>query len=671
MTTCHPASASSEAFASSTAAPLIALAGQPNVGKTTVFNALTGMNQHVGNWPGKTVEQKCGVWHYAGATYTLVDLPGTYSLTANSEEERIARDFILHQKPDVVIAVVDAANLERSLYLVAELLLLPAPLVLALNMMDVAEGEGLHIEAHVLEAALGVPVVPMAAGRGRGIEALRDTVARMVRGEIPYDPQRPLILPPHAPVLEEVAAMIEGYIPSTMPVTWAALKVLEGDAALLATLHEQLPAERWQALQVLLHAHEDAMLDIIGARYAWVARMVRAAVAQPQAGQLSWTRRLDEVLTHPVWGTLSLVGILGGAFRLTYALALPVQRMLADGFAQGAAWLSNGLATAPGWIKAVLIQGAFNGAGMVITFLPLLVIFYVLLALLEDTGYMARIAYLMDTVMHRLGLHGKSFMPLLLGFGCNVPAVLGTRIIESRAGRLLTMVLVPLVPCAARLAVLGTLAPVFFGAAASWAMVVLVLVNLALLFGLGLVLHRFLFRGEDVAFVMEMPLYHVPNPRTVGLYVWHHVRAFVQKAATVILAVSVAMAALAYFPTGDVMTSYLARIGEALAPVGRLMGVPWPLLMALLTSFIAKENTLATLGVLYGDVAVLRTLLTPLAAMSYLVTQMVFIPCAATVAALKQELASWRALFGVVMLYLALSLGAGIAIYQLGQFVIH
>ncbi len=571
----------------------------------------------------------------------------------------------------MVIAVVDAANLERSLYLVAELLLLPAPVLVALNMMDVAEGEGLQVEPHVLEAALGVPVVPMAAGRGRGIAALRATVARMVNGAAPYEPRRPVILPRHAEVLEETMRLVELYLPSPYPLTWAALKVLEGDAALLEQLQQAMPPEAWQQLQALLYTHEDALLDIVGARYAWVARMVRAAVQQPRQGELSWTRRLDTVLTHPLWGSVSLLVILGSTFWLTYHLALPVQELLAGWLEALGGTFEQVLQGAPGWVSALLVQGVLGGAGMVITFLPLLVIFYVFLGLLEDTGYMARIAYLMDTVMHRLGLHGKSFMPLLLGFGCNVPAVLGTRIIESRNGRLLTMVLAPLVPCAARLAVLGTLAPLFFGTAATWAMLGLVLVNLGLLFVLGLAFHRLVFRGETVAFVMEMPLYHAPNPRTLGLYVWHNVRAFVQKAATVILAVSVVMAALAYFPSGDPLTSYLGRLGQALEPVARLMGVPWPLLMALFTSFIAKENTLATLGVLYGELEVLRSLLTLPAAVGYLVAQMVFIPCAATVAALKQELADGRWLLGVVALYLALSLGTGIVIYQLGQIVLH
>ncbi len=459
MSECHSLPGKSRPLPVRSATPLIALAGQPNVGKTTVFNALTGMNQHVGNWPGKTVEQKRGVWSYEGTDYILVDLPGTYSLTSNSEEERIARDFILNEHPDVVIAVVDAANLERSLYLVAELLLLPAPVVLALNMMDVAEGEGLQIEPHVLEAALGIPVVPMAAGRGRGIETLRSTVAQMACGALSYTPQRPVILPAHAEILDQVEALISPYVPTNYPQPWAALKVLEGDAALLELLQTRMPEASWQALQALLHKHEDALLDIVGARYAWVARMVRAAVVQPEAGQISWTRRLDAVFTHPVWGSLSLLGILGVAFWLTYRLALPVQALLADGMNWLGIQAEALLAPAPGWIRALLIQGVLGGAGMVITFLPLLAIFYILLALLEDTGYMARIAYLMDSMMHALGLHGKSFMPLLLGFGCNVPAVLGTRIIESRPGRWLTLILVPLVPCAARLAVLTTLTP--------------------------------------------------------------------------------------------------------------------------------------------------------------------------------------------------------------------
>ncbi|MEA3397496.1 MAG: FeoB small GTPase domain-containing protein, partial [Chloroflexota bacterium] len=309
---------------------VIALAGQPNVGKSTIFNMLTGLNQHVGNWPGKTVAQKTGTCTHDGQKFTLVDLPGTYSLTANSEEERIARDYIIHGRPDIVVAVVDAAILERSLYLVAELLLLPSPVVLALNMMDVAEQEGIKIEPQVLEAALGIPVVPLCAARGTGIQELIATVESLSAGEISYQPHRPTILPGHQAILEKVHTLIEDSVPAPYQPAWVALKLLEGDDEMHARMQDALPETTWEQVHSLLYQHEDAILDIAGARYQWIGRMIRAAVVRPKVGQLGMTARLDNVLTHPVWGTVALLAVLGAVFWLTYTLGTPLQEWLGD-----------------------------------------------------------------------------------------------------------------------------------------------------------------------------------------------------------------------------------------------------------------------------------------------------------------------------------------------------
>ncbi len=646
---------------------VIALAGQPNVGKSTIFNLLTGLNQHVGNWAGKTVEQKTGIFAYGEARYSLVDLPGAYSLTANSEEERIARDFIIRERPDVVVAVVDAATLERSLYLLSELLLLPAPVVLALNMIDVAEREGIQIEPQVLSAALGIPVVPMAAARGSGVREMVETVNRLINDELTYEPRRPTILPAHQMVLAELMTLIVPYVPEPYPADWATLKLLEGDEEIAAMLQADLPPEIWEKVHAILYQHEDAILDIAGARYEWVARMVRAAVVQPRVGRLGITARLDRVLTHPVWGLIFLAGILGTLFTLTYSLGTPIQDFLEAQIYALSGWIHATLTT-PTWFTALLADGLIGGAGLVVTFLPILVIFFTALALLEDTGYMARIAYLMDRIMHMMGLHGKSFLPLLLGFGCNVPGIMGTRIIESRRARFFTLMLTPLIPCTARMAVVALLVPVFFGANAGWIAWALVMMNLLLLVGLGIFFHHFFFKGETVAFVMELPLYHQPNLRTIGLYVWRNTLAFLSKAGTVILGASIALWALSYFPNGNVDTSYLAAFGHTLEPLGNLIGLPWPLLVSLITSFIAKENTIATLGVLYGDYAnVLPTILTPPAALAFLVIQMLFIPCIGTVAAIKQETKSWRWALLSVTLFLGLSLGIGMLIYQIGS----
>ena len=653
---------------------MVALAGQPNVGKSTLFNLLTGLHQHVGNWPGKTVERKEGYFTFNGASYRLVDLPGTYSLTANSPEELIAREFILRERPDVVVAVVDAATLEQSLYLVAELLPLPAPVIVALNMMDVARQEGIQIEPEVLQAALGVPVVPMSATRGVGVPELLETVERMARGDLPYAPRLPQIRPDHREVLEILEEHIAGHVPEPYPQEWVALKLLEGDPEVTRMVKEALPPERWAEVHAILRAHDDAQVAVASGRYEWIGRMVRAAVTRPRIGQIGLTERLDRWATHPIWGLVILASILGLVFWLTYTVGAPLQGWLENGvgaLAEGARGL---LAGAPAWLSGLLANGVIGGVGAVLTFLPILVIFFVAMAFLEDVGYMARAAYVMDGLMHLIGLHGKSFLPLFLGFGCNVPAILGTRVIESRRARLLTILLAPLVPCTARMAVIAFLAPAFFGNAAlmvSWGMILTSILILALT---GAVVNRLMFRGQRSAFIMELPLYHLPNWRTIGLSLWQRSLSFVRKAGTVILAVSVVIWALSTLPGGDMKGSYLARAGRLLEPVGRLAGLDWRLTVALLSSFIAKENSIATLGVLFqageeGLADVLAATYSPVVALAYLVVQTLFIPCVVTVGAIRQETASWRwTLFSVGML-LVISLLAGVAVFQVGAWV--
>jgi ferrous iron transport protein B len=653
---------------------LVALAGQPNVGKSTLFNLLTGLHQHVGNWPGKTVERKEGHFTFNGASYRLVDLPGTYSLTANSPEELIAREFILRERPDVVVAVVDAATLERSLYLVAELLPLPAPVIVALNMMDVARQEGIQIEPEVLQAALGVPVVPMSATHGVGVPELLETVERMARGELPYTPRLPQIRPDHREVLETLEERIAGYVPEPYPREWVALKLLEGDTEVTQMMRAALPPERWEEVHAVLRAHDDAQVAVASGRYEWIGRMVRAAVTRPRLGQIGLTERLDRWATHPVWGLVILASILGLVFWLTYTVGAPLQGWLEKGAGALAEGVRGLLTGAPAWLSGLLADGVIGGAGAVLTFLPILVIFFAAMAFLEDVGYMARAAYVMDGLMHLIGLHGKSFLPLFLGFGCNVPAILGTRVIDSRRARLLTILLAPLVPCTARMAVIVFLAPAFFGPAAplvSWGLVLLSLGVLALT---GIVLNRVLFRGRRSAFIMELPLYHLPNWRTIGLSVWQRSLSFVRKAGTVILAVSVVIWALSTLPGGSAGESYLVRLGKFLEPAGRLMGLDWRLTVALLSSFVAKENSIATLGVLFrageeGLAGMLAATYSPLVALAYLVVQTLFIPCAATVGAIRQETASWRWTLFSVGLLLVISLLAGMVVFQVGAWV--
>ena len=667
-----PHSASPRAAQTSERQLLVGLAGQPNVGKSTIFNLLTGLSQHVGNWPGKTVERKEGRLVHDGVQLRIVDLPGTYSLSANSEEERVARDFILHERPDVVVMIADASALERNLYLLAELLALPTPVVLGLNMMDVAEAQGIRVEPHVLQAALGLPVIPLVATRNEGVAELIGAVDALTRDPAAFQPARPVIAEPHREVMAQVHELLGGQVPAPYREDWVALKLLEGDAEITELAMAWLPEDCAGEIARILGAHEDAVLDIAGGRYEWIARMVRAAVVHPALGQISLTDRLDRIAVHPFWGLLLLLGIFSLLFWLTFTVAVPIQRWLDVAVIER---LQGGLIEAmmgtPAWLSALLVDGVLGGAGIVVTFVPILIVFFTALALLEETGYLARAAYVMDRFMHFLGLHGKSFLPLFLGFGCNVPAVMGARVIDSRSGRLLTILLAPLVPCSARLLILALLAPAFFGDLALVVAVSLVALNILVLALVGITLNHTLFRGQHAAFIMELPLYHRPNPESIGYFVWSNTWAFLRRAGSIILLVAVVVWALSSYPGPGVEQSYLARFGHSLAPVGELMGMDWRLLVALLSSFIAKENAIATLGVLYGAggegaglAGTMATVVSPASALAFLAVSMLFIPCAATVAVMYQETRSWRwTLFGVGLLLL-IAFGAGVIVYQ-------
>jgi len=648
----------------------VALAGAPNVGKSTIFNLLTGLSQHVGNWPGKTVEVKTGVHHRGDVELEIVDLPGTYSLTANSPEEQVARDYIIERRPDVVVVALNAANLERTLYLVAEALELPSPVVVAINMVDVAGAEGTRVEPGVLQAVLGVPVVPMVASRGEGVRELVEAAVRLARGTSSYTPKRPEPGPGLGALVGRVEELLGAEAPPSYPRRWLALKLLEGDRDIVELVRASLPGDRWEQLNTLLRENEDAVVSIAGARYAWIERMVRAAVVAPRHGVISITDRLDRAATHSLLGPAILLGFLGILFWLVYRIGGPVKDLLDGAMGGGSDLLRQSLVGAPPWVAGLLVDGMLAGVGTVLTLLPILVIFFLGMALLEDVGYMARAAFVADRFMHLMGLHGKSFLPLFLGFGCNVPAVLGTRVIDSHRARLLTILLAPLVPCSARMVVLVLVAGAIFGDAAPLVTWGLVAVSLTLLALSGALLDRTLFRGERPAFIMELPLYHLPNWRTIALDVWQHTRSFVVRAGTIILVVSVLVWVLADLPSGNIEESYLAQVGRLLEPLGGLMGLDWRMMVAVLTSFLAKENVLATMAVLAaggqeGSLAVaLPGMLTPAAALAFLVLQVTFIPCVATVGAIQQETRSWRWTAFAVLYLLALSLAMGIATYQ-------
>jgi len=649
---------------------LVALAGQPNVGKSTVFNILTGLSQHVGNWPGKTVEKKEGTHTCENVELRIVDLPGTYSLTAFSEEERVARDFIINVTPDVIVLLVNAAALERSLYLLSELLLLGPPVIVAVNMIDVAEAQGIRVDVQALQKALGIPVVPMVATKNRGIRDLLDSIIALSRGEIAYNPRIPNVSADHQAILAALTDLIADYVKAPYTVRWTATKLMEGDPEISQMIEKLVPAPVWREIQRILVKHEDALHAVVGGRYDWVEEVTRAAISRPRLGQVLITDRIDHVLTRPVFGIPILLCVMAAVLAMTYQIGFPMQKALESAVAHLARATDPVLAHAPAWVKGLVIDGVIAGAGSVLTFLPILLIFFAVMAFLEDVGYMARAAFVMDRFMHVVGLHGKSFLPLCLGLGCNVPAILGARIVESRKERLLTMFLAPFVPCTARLAVLTFVTAALFAeraAAVSWALISL---NVVVLGIVGMATTRlFLKKEEPTPFIMELPLYHRPDPRTIAMVIWTRTVAFVKRAGTVILTVSVAVWFLSYLPGGQVEGSFLARFGRLVEPIGAPLGLDWKMIVALLTGVVAKENAVATLGVLYGVgeeglVHMLPNVVTHASAVAFLVVLMLFIPCAATVAAMRREMGNRKWFLSSFATMLVISYLGGLIAYR-------
>ncbi len=658
----------------------VALAGQPNTGKSTVFNVLTGLKQHVGNWTGKTVEQKTGSATSNGSTYRLVDLPGTYSLTANSPEELITRDFIIKEQPDVVVVVTDASQLERNLYLVTELLPLPAPVIIALNMMDVAEQEGRPVYPRLLEQATGIRVVPMVASKNQGVKELLEVVDDLVHDGVEYAPSKPEVREDHRTLLDGMQANIAGSVPAPYPEDWVALKLLEGDKAVTDMMKKSLDPARWAKVEGILQDHDDAQLAVAGGRYEWIEHATRDAIERPKSGDITRTRKFDRIATHPVWGVFTMLGILIAAIVVAMAIGLPIGTVIRKSITSLGPVVTPLLANAPVWLSSMVVEGIIYGVGYVLTVLGFLIVCFTLYGLLEDIGYMARVAYMMDRAMGRIGLHGKSFLPMLMGFICTIMAVTGTRTIEEERARLKAVLLIPFVPCMAMTMTLMFYAPLFFSPVSAVLVVLgMILGALALMALTGILLDRVVLPvplNERVGFIMELPLYHRPNFRTIGTYVWQRARQFLRMAGTVILAVSVVIWALSYFPNGDVETSILATIGHALTPLGNLMGLDWRMLVALFTSFISKEAALASMAILLGAAnteaglaTALQATITPAAALGFLTTQTLFVPCLATLGVIIQESRSWKWALAIVAYQFVIAFTLGILIYQVARLV--
>lgn len=648
----------------------IAFIGAPYVGKTTIFNLLAGLSQRVRLWPGTSVEIRSGRHQYGARAVEITDLPQVYSLGSNSADERVAREFILSERPDALVVVLNAANLEHTLYLVSEALELPCPVVIALNMMDVAARNGIVVEPEVLQAALGIPVIAMSASRQEGFDEMLRVVVELVDRGAPYVPRRPEFDPQLRGLVEQIA-FLAGDGSNSPAGRWVSLKLLEGDREVTRIVEEAAPQDRWDRLQSLLRDNEDAVVRIAGARYEWIERMVRAAVVKPQHGQVSLTERVDRIATHPVLGAVMLLATLGLLFSAVYTVAGPVVSLLDRAVTGSGLWLHGALSGGPPWLTGLLVDGVLDGVGTVVSLLPYLALFFLGMGVLQQVGYLARAAFVGDRLMHLIGLHGQSLVPLFLGFGCNVPAVLGARMVDSARARLLTVLLIPLVPCTSRTAVLVFVAGALFGSGASLVAWSLVTLNLVLLILVGIATTRWVMRGEEPALIMEMPLYHMPNWRVVGLQAWQNVREFLTRAGTVILLVSIVIWVLSAQPSGSIQDSYLAWAGRYLEPLGGLMGLDWRMMVALLTSFVAKENALAAMAVLAGSgegsnlTAALPQMLTPAAALAYLVLQITFIPCASTLSAIRHQTRSWRWTAFTLGYLLVLSLTLGILTYQL------
>lgn len=661
----------------------VALEGNPNVGKSTVFNALTGMRQHVGNWPGKTVEKKEGVCEHRGKTLNIIDLPGTYSLTAYSIEEMIARDFVIKENPDVVVDIVDASNLERNLYLAFQTLELTGKVVVALNMVDIAEAKGLKIDAQRLSEILGVPVIPTVADKRRGIEDLLSAVVDVAEGKVKTKPRR-IVFDPHVErqikEIEEVSkkAGIREY-----PLRWLAIKLLENDPEVVNMTKSlkggQRILEKVNALR-RVEIHHDFETELADERYDYIGTIMKEFLVRERIPKEEITDKIDSVVTHRLFGLPILLAIYACVFLITFNVSAP----LMDAFDALFGWLgeSTGFWMAalntPEWLTGLIVDGIIAGVGGVMVFLPLIAVFFLMYAFLEDWGYMARAAFVMDRIMHAIGLHGRTFLCLLCGYGCNIPGIMATRTLEHRKDRLIAILVNPLIPCGARLGVMTFLVAIFFrGTMATLAMLSLIVLSLALVVLMGLSLRKLVLRGEHPPFVMELPPYHRPTITGLAMHTWERAGVFVKRAGTIIVLVSVLVWVLSSFPSGaELGDTYAGQLGRLFEPLGKLMGFDWRIMLALLFGFAAKEMTIATLGILYGFeeeetlAAALTASWTPFVAYTFLVVQMIYVPCLASVAVMKRETNSWKwTVFGVGY-SLILALIMGMLVYAVGHYAL-
>lgn len=631
---------------------ILALAGNQNCGKTTLFNQLTGSNQHVGNFPGVTVDQKIGqVRGQKGCS--VVDLPGIYSLRPYTAEEIVSRDFILNQKPDGIINIVDATNLERNLYLTLQLLTLRVPTVLALNMMDELTGNGGSIDVQKMAQTLGVPVVPICAATADGVSELIDEAVRVAEGKIlpqVYDFCEPG--PVHR-CIHAVCHQIEDHAQAVgINTRFAATWLIEGDSAIEDALKlDQNEKEliEHSVLQMEQERGLDRNAALADMRYSFIEKLVREAVVKPrESRQHRRSVQADKILTGKYTAIPIFIGVMFLIFFLTFhVIGAFLSDLLALGIDKLTA-LTDAALTAYGLnpvVQSLIIDGIFEGVGSVLSFLPVIVTLFFFLSILEDTGYMARVAFVMDKLLRRIGLSGKSIVPMLIGFGCTVPAVMATRTLPSERDRTMTILLTPFMSCSAKIPIYGFFSAAFFPQHAALVMIALYVFGIIMGILAALVLEKTAFRGRPVPFVMELPNYRLPSVKSVALLLWEKAKDFLERAFTVIFLATIVIWFLQSFDTRlnvveSSADSLLAMIGQFLAPVFAPLGfADWRCATALISGFIAKESVVSTLEILLGTSA-LSALFTTKSAVSFLVFTLLYTPCVAAIAAIRREVGS-------------------------------
>lgn len=659
----------------------VALAGNQNSGKTTLFNQLTGSNQHVGNFPGVTVEKKEGRIRKHG-NVTVVDLPGIYSLSPYTAEEVVTRDFLVHTKPDVILNILDATNIERNMYLSLQLMTLGIPMVFALNMMDEVRSNGGSIDIPRLEQELGVFAVPISANRNEGVAELVERVLDAAAGKVPEGAagrridfcsgavHKALHAITH---LVEANARAAGYEPR-----FAATKLIEGDSPLEKAL--SLTATDRDIIGRIIKEMEDALgtdreAAIADMRYSFIENLVRACVIKrAESREQARSVALDRVLTNNVLAIPIFVAIMCGVFWFTFG---PVGSFVSDALSSaidtGIALTDSFLAAVgvSGWMRSLVVSGALAGVGSVLSFLPVIAILFFFLSLLEDTGYMARVAFVLDSLLRRIGLSGRSFVPMLVGFGCSVPAIMAARTLSSDRDRKMTILLTPFMSCSAKVPVYAVFCAAFFPRHGAIVMGSLYFGGILVAIASGLVLKRTVFRGNSVPFVMELPVYRLPSPKAVVFHLWEKVKDFVGRAFTIIFIGSLVIWLLTNLDwTFTVVTngsaSILASLGSFIAPVFAPNGfASWQSVAALVSGFTAKEAVISTLSVvLPGGLA---AYFTPLSALSFLTFTLLYTPCVAAVAATRREIGSLKWTVAAVAFQTGIAWLVSALVFQLGS----